>query len=579
MHHIISLITVCLFFLTQTVVAQDEQKKGQFSGSFDMNGKWFLNDTTIIPDGIPQYEDELFGIEAWLNLKYRISGYEFGVRFEFYNNSNLLNPQDVYSGYGLGRIYGSKKFGDFDVTLGYIYDQIGSGIIFRSYEERALFIDNALVGGKVAYNINDNLTVSVLGGKQKNLVGWGATNWGRPEPATWYGDIFPTYGSWLYGGEVEGYFATKDNKFVFTPGIGLMSKKLSDDQVDGLENVLATYTPEDFIQKVPYYTYAFSAYNTLQVGNFAWYFEGAYKTDDTFFDQFADHLLWTGETTEGKFVVRPGYVIYNALNYSWDKVGISAEYKVTRDFPFRADPFSTLNRGLINYLPPMSRVNTYRLTARYAPATQDLGELAGQIDLTYSPSRKHQFALNMSHINNFDGLGLYREVYFQYTWKRPRQSTMVTGLQYQYYNQELYETKPGVPIVQQITPYVDYLWIFDRKKSLRLEAQYMYTFFNKLPEGSDYPYDKPDLGDWVWFLAEFSISPHWIFEVSTMWNVIPTKSDDAINYPTVGVTYTVDSHRFQVRYVKQVEGVVCSGGICRLEPAFSGFQFNVSSLF
>jgi hypothetical protein len=32
-------------------------------------------------------------------------------------------------------------------------------------------------------------------------------------------------------------------------------------------------------------------------------------------------------------------------------------------------------------------------------------------------------------------------------------------------------------------------------------------------------------------------------------------------------------------YLKQQQGVNCSGGICRLEPAFSGVRFTVSTNF
>ena len=40
----------------------------------------------------------------------------------------------------------------------------------------------------------------------------------------------------------------------------------------------------------------------------------------------------------------------------------------------------------------------------------------------------------------------------------------------------------------------------------------------------------------------------------------PTKTDK-IHYPTLGVVYSNGANRFSLRYVKQVEGVVCSGGI------------------
>ena len=95
---------------------------------------------------------------------------------------------------------------------------------------------------------------------------------------------------------------------------------------------------------------------------------------------------------------------------------------------------------------------------------------------------------------------------------------------------------------------------------------------------------KQDYGSWLYALAEFSISPHWLFELSDMYNIAPTVKEDGkegekLHYPTAGVVYSAGSTRYSLRYVKQVEGVVCSGGICRLEPAFSGVKLNISANF
>ncbi|MDQ3018122.1 MAG: DUF6029 family protein, partial [Bacteroidota bacterium] len=148
--------------------------------------------------------------------------------------------------------------------------------------------------------------------------------------------------------------------------------------------------------------------------------------------------------------------------------------------------------------------------------------------------------------------------------------TLITGVQYQKYDQELFEGKPGVPQVQAITPYLDYLVKLDQKKSLRTELQYMST--------------DQDFGSWIYALEEFSISPHWIFEASDMWNISPKHQAGNgelkdLHFPTLGVVYSSGPTRYALRYVKQVEGIVCSGGICRLEPAFSGFKFNLTSNF
>jgi hypothetical protein len=37
--------------------------------------------------------------------------------------------------------------------------------------------------------------------------------------------------------------------------------------------------------------------------------------------------------------------------------------------------------------------------------------------------------------------------------------------------------------------------------------------------------------------------------------------------------------RFTGGYVRQVEGVICTGGVCRVEPAFNGMRFSMISNF
>ncbi len=56
---------------------------------------------------------------------------------------------------------------DLTITGGYIYDQIGSGIIYRAYEERPLGIDNALLGARLEYNVNNFLKLKAFAGVQK----------------------------------------------------------------------------------------------------------------------------------------------------------------------------------------------------------------------------------------------------------------------------------------------------------------------------------------------------------------------------------------------------------------------------
>jgi hypothetical protein len=219
----------------------------------------------------------------------------------------------------------------------------------------------------------------------------------------------------------------------------------------------------------------------------------------------------------------------------------------------------------------MNRQNTYRLTARYSPATQEISEQAYQVDLRYNINHKLSLLVNHSNINTLEGTKLFREVLGEVTYKPKNTTQLIGGLQLLQYNQEVYETKPEVPLVKTVTPYIDFLYKFSRKKSLRTELQYMFT--------------NEDYGSWLFALAEYGLAPNWIFEASIMYNTDPKKviglgsELKKIIYPTVGIVYNKGTNRYQLRYVKQVEGIVCSGGICRLEPAFSGVRFSLQSSF
>ena len=61
--------------------------------------------------------DQLFGAETWMDIKYSNWGFDFGLRFDLFNNSNLLNPSGSYSDQGIGRWYIKKNLEKFDVSV------------------------------------------------------------------------------------------------------------------------------------------------------------------------------------------------------------------------------------------------------------------------------------------------------------------------------------------------------------------------------------------------------------------------------------------------------------------------------
>ena len=145
------------------------QEPLSLSGSLESNVNFYMRDPAIGAANTPQYEHQQIGTDNWLSIRAQVSGFDIGVRYDLFANSSLLNPTDSYTAQGLGRWYVGKEIGKLSLMAGHIYDQFGSGVIFKSYEERALFIDNALVGLRAAYEISPTWTIKALAGRQKNL--------------------------------------------------------------------------------------------------------------------------------------------------------------------------------------------------------------------------------------------------------------------------------------------------------------------------------------------------------------------------------------------------------------------------
>ncbi len=566
------------FFVFGKMAAQNGPS---LSGNLQANGNFFVRDEKIGAANTPQYDNQLFGAESWLTLNYAYKGYDAGIRFDLFNNSNLPNPTDSYSAQGLGRWWIHKKVKGLDVTGGYIYDQIGVGSIFRAYEARPLNIDNALYGIRLGYDLTENWKARVFTGKQKNR--------------------FDTYGATIKGAAIDGFVKIDSARGIsVSPGAGIVGRTHDNQTISDMLAAINTYTLGDSIG-VQTNTYAASFYNTFTVKSFSWYVETAFKSRDVMNDPNAEKLNRNGKTSLGKLVNRSGSMLYTNFSWSSKHWGLTLEGKRTANFNFRTNPFVSGTQGAINFLPPMARQNTYRLTARFQPATQELGELATQAEIRYSPDKKLQFALNLSAINNLDGGPLYREMFSEVTYKHLRKWQAIGGLQLQYYNKTVYEGKPDT--VRTITPYAELLYRFTPRRSVRVEAQYMHT-----PD---------DFGSWAFGLVEVGIAPHWIFSFSDMYKINHTSKQlvhvregieqqadnlqkplspaaraefvekgilsktlyDKLHFWTAGAVYSFGPNRFSLDWVKQVEGIVCSGGICRYEPAFNGFRLKVSSNF
>jgi Family of unknown function (DUF6029) len=539
---------LCYFLVLNLCTAVAQTNTSRITGNLMTNGNFFITDEKIGATGTPQYDYQKFGAESWLNLNYSNWGFDMGLRFDMFNNSNLLNPTGSYSAEGIGRWFVHKKVNKFDVSGGYLYDQIGSGAIFRAYEERSLMIDNALYGVKVGYEFNENWRVRAFTGKQKRQ--------------------FSTFGPVLRGAALEGFVQIDSAAAIsIAPGAGVVGRTWDSDAVGRIVSEIATYQPVDSTG-AQYNTYAATVYNTLSARNFTWYVEGSYKTKDVLNNEF----LTQANGVQGKLVNTNGYNLYTSFSWANRKFGATLEGKRTENFRFRSDPFLVGVQGQINYLTPLARQNTYRLTARFSPNTQELGEQAAQLDLKYTPNKKWTLGLNFSDIQNLSGRELYREIAPEVLYKYKRKWQALVGLQILKYDIETYQGKGKK--VDALTPYTEVTYRFTPRRSLRVEASYLAT--------------EEEFGSWGFALAELGLAPHWLVYVSDMYKVkhdaslnAPQEKTkfDGLHYPSVGIVYSYKTTRVSLAYVKQVEGINCAGGICRYEPTFHGVRMQMNASF
>ena len=164
---ILATLGLAVLVLPSPAARADSDDKGSLSASFETNTTYYFNDEgtgATAPDG-------RFGSNNYLKLDYAKGGFTAGVQLEGYLPAvsgyfsgtlaaeNFLS-YDIYAGFAAN---------GWDIRVGSLYEQFGSGLLFRTYEDRELGINNALQGVRVAYTFGDYLSVRGLYGRVRNV--------------------------------------------------------------------------------------------------------------------------------------------------------------------------------------------------------------------------------------------------------------------------------------------------------------------------------------------------------------------------------------------------------------------------
>lgn len=540
-------------------MAQKPEDKGQFSGNLLLNYQKYDRDDSIGAN-TRVYRENSSSVEAWLFMNYRIKGYSFTVRYDAFNNSPLLNPQGSYTNHGIGYWQVSKQVDELNITVGSFYDQFGSGILFRAYEQRQLGIDYAIQGVRLQYDFSPNWRVKAFSGNQK-------------------GNIDNRFGfskQVVSGINLEGMFNLGKDAALGTLQVGTsaLNRNIDRETMSLLEAEINTYdVSKRFYPK--YNVYGFNGYFTYTLGNLVWNAEANFKSPEAIRD------------LGNKLMLSDGKVLYTSLSWGksgmkWGKhkasIGMNIQARHVDRFPLRTSPNEILLNGMLSYLPSLTRQNTYRLMARYNAPAQELGEQGIQGEVDIKPRKGTQITLNGSYVRSLPSNGrngqrilLFREMYGEVIQTLSKKAKLKLGLQSVIYNQSRYEQEPEYEDVHTFTPFGELTLKLPKHRSLRIEAQYLHT--------------EKDQGSFANLVAEFYVTPVFYFGAGDMVNIDPHRysnmviANRVLHYPSFYVGYTKGNSWFTFGYLKQQAGVNCSGGICRVEPAFSGFRFTVSTNF
>lgn len=563
--------------ISSTSFGQQENKGGNLTGNVESIFQYLVTDS-IIKANQPASKGL---INSYMNVYYTQGNFKAGMRIESYMPGIQGYPAN-FDGTGIGMRYVGYTNDLIDITAGSFYEQFGSGMALRAYEDRALGYDNMLDGIRLIVRPHDGVTLKGVYGLQRL--------------AFLEGKIVHSDGI-VRGidGEVNLNSAIKklkEAKLDITLGASFVSKFQKDDN-------------EDLI--LPENVGVYGGRAAFRYGKFTLDGEYTIKEQDP--------------STDNLYIYNYGHAALINFGYSTKGLGIVFSAKSVNNMSYRSDRTEELQNVLINYLPSINKVHTYNLVASLYPyATQPLGEIAYQAEAVYTIKRKTKLGgkygvtLNgnvslaylpkdFNEYNNIDDLDSTREAYTSGVFDMSdsllwsdinfsiyKKFSKKFNLKLSYFNIILNNdvgkvTNDASGEIRTHIGVVEIGYKFNRKHSLRAELQALII-------EDDSHGDISDRGNWATVLVEYNVSPHWFFSIMDQWNmpnsklsnIYPTSDDfdpvkSGVHYLYYSAGYIEGATRFTVGYGRQRAGLFCVGGVCRFVPASNGLTFSFTHSF
>lgn len=522
-----------------TAAAQIRLGEGTLTGSFETNSIYYVDDSGLGDAGVAP--SDRFGSNNYLKVDYNYGRFSAGLQADAY--------LPALQGYEIGQQVDGRKFylsskyiqwqdRHFSALVGDIFDQYGNGLIFRSYEDRQLGFNNSIEGIRGSFNFNNYVVLKGM--------------YGRPRLYTEYAD------SWVRG----------------------LDLRISLTDIFDWQSLLMTFEGSyinryQSLDKDPALDFSMRGLTSPNLNMYS----GRMNLD------------WKGLTFRGEYVAKgkdigtavaekaeKGNAIYGELGYNGKKMSLSGTFRSLDRMGTMLSLYGTGTGNTLNYLPALTRQYTYMLANLNPYQVNVEGEIGGQIDAYYSlrnKSDRYRYWIFHANFSTFYTLHdsqsitgkrelLWRDLNFdlERQWNRKWKTSFLFSYQeWNPYHGFRHRTYVSNVFVADVT------YKIDRKKSIRAEVQYLLS--------DEYE------GDWVAGLLEFSVAPRWSIFFSDMYNIDKTAANGykSINYYNGGASYTKNRTRIQLSYGRNRAGYICSGGVCRYSPAYTGLNLVLTSSF
>lgn len=497
--------------------------------------------------------------ENLTDARFNINGVNFGIRYELSDSIE----------YGVNFRGIAKRFVEYDhesgisLRAGDFFETISRGMALNVFEDRSLYYDTGIDGVRITYNktfpMKNPLKIKA------QIIG---------------GNI--DYRDYLLPERIETYKLR--NAYLRVSPLKPLTMGFNYVHSNGIlpEEGTLTYVNTDLPE----------VYLNINYSDFQLYTEYAHKTS----------IISPNEIYPSPLTAK-GDGLYSSVSYSFDKVGMTLEYKNYRfDVTLPDNRSNTRPSRMLPYQnPPTAQIeNTSVLTSRNPHIVDFNDEVGGQLDIVYSPNDKISFNINGSIASRhyqYQDIDTTTEVSYvrvdrSDSWL-PDMSNPFSPFWEIYLEGENYATEKiyaklalalqNNVVYNQINPASSEII-----KTTTIPLEFRYSFTNKYSltfiNETQWESNTIRVGDEN-FMNQynsftFSRSPDLGFTFAAEFTNDDEEPTGRKSWYLGEITYKLnESNTFAVSYGSERGGLRCANGICRYIQPFDGFRATVATQY